>query len=298
MREITNRIINRIPDFYNRDDKSVLLSIVDSISCELEIILDNINTIINIISIDKVNDDDLYNRFGALLNLTQYSYESNSAYRARIKSTIMSNRYGGIVDAIKSTVATYIGLTNIDDINKYIYICGTWEYDNRFGSIDGIDKSPGNMVCAIDSRALIDKDWVTTKELISIINGIKAAGVKAYTTYTYPIIYDECNILIDDISSELIEITTSYVDNKKMRIYDNYMKEHIGMTSNDNVGIHITDMISMILSENEQTAKMLVSDKSNCTLHIIGSLLNRTSNVLNSSFILNKLSQSIDKQDC
>lgn len=219
MREITNRIINRIPNFYTREDRSVLLSIIDSISYELEVLYNNVDIISDIISIDKVRDDDLYSRFGALLNIYKYEYETNEMYRNRIKSTVMSGRYGGIVESIKNSVASYVGLYNSNDIDKYIYVCGAWEYDGRFGNISDIDTSPGNLVCAIDPDILVCKDWVTTDGLVNIINSVKAGGINVYTTYVYNTLYDESNMSIYE-SDDTINIKSSHNDNNYIRVHD------------------------------------------------------------------------------
>lgn len=260
MKEITNRIINRIPNFYTRDDRSVLLAIIDSIVPEIEVLYKNIDVVSDMISINKVHDDDLFNRFGSMLNVYKYSYETDDMYRSRIVASV-AGRCGGIISSIKGAIASYIGL--FTDIDKYIYICGSWEYDNRFGNISNIDKSPGNMVCAIDPDILVGKDWVTTEGLIKVINNVKASGVNVYTTYVFCTLYDDAIVDIDDQYLPT-NIVSNISENQSTKIYDN----------NDRLLIHIG----------------LVSDDAVISIDDINSLLNNNKSLLNSSFILNKLS--------
>lgn len=215
MRDITNRIINRIPSFYTRNDQSVLIGLIESIAPELERINTLVDAVSDMVSIDKVRNQDLYERFGSLFNLSRYAYEDNDMYRGRIKAVVAS-KYGGTKELIQNTVATYVGLTNTEDIKKYIKIVGGWDYEgddifhnNIIGNEDNdknIGRTPGYFIVSIDPKALYGKTYVTTAKIVEIVNNVKAAGVCVFMNMVFTTERENAIISIqEDIIDKIIK---------------------------------------------------------------------------------------------
>ena len=173
----------------------------------------------------------------------------------------MSGRYGGIVESIKNSIASYVGIYNSSDIDKYIYVCGAWEYDGRFGAISNIDTNPGNLVCVIDPEVLVCKDWVTTSGLINVINSVKAGGINVHTTYVYSTLYDNAILSAHEIDTLNIKIGI-IDDNAQIKAYDDRDKIIIS------IGLQL------------DTASISADDGSNSKLN---------TSRLNSSLILNNI---------
>lgn len=223
MNDITNRILNRIPGFFDYDDK-ILRSIIDAFVPEIEKLYENVKVVEDIISIDKVHDDDLYNRFGSMFGMQKYSYESYDIYRNRIKSVIAS-KYGGIKQLIKNTVASYINITDYNEIEDHIHIYETATYD---GVLDqAISREPGNFIVMIDSEILYNIDFVIPKQLKQVINNVKAAGVNAYTTYTFTTLFDDPIMNINEQDDLFIMVIKHGDDNANQATYDNIRKDNI-----------------------------------------------------------------------
>lgn len=194
MRDVTNRIINRIPGFYTRNDKSVLIAIIDSIAPEIEFLYKQIKQVSDIISIDKVHGDDIWARFGSMFNTPKYSYEDDIAYRGRIKA-IIASKYGGVKQLIKNTVASYVGIRDSNDVDKFIKVTGAWEYEGT--RIPEQAKRPGHFLCDIDPVYMVNHD-VSISKIIQLINSVKAAGVHVYTTITFSTDKDRTELSVDD----------------------------------------------------------------------------------------------------
>lgn len=194
MRKTTNRIINRIPGFYTREDRSVLVAIIDAIVPEIDFLFKNVKRVADIVSIDSVHGDDIWRRFGSMFNTPKYSYEDDIAYRGRIKALVAS-KYGGITQLIKNTVASYVGITDSNDIDRFIKITGAWEYEGD--RIPEEAKRPGYFLCDIDPAYMVDHD-VSMAKIVQLINGVKAAGVHVYTTISYSTDKDRTYLHITD----------------------------------------------------------------------------------------------------
>lgn len=199
MREMTNRIINRIPNFYTREDRSVLVTLIESIVPEIEHLYENTKQVAAMISIDKVYPQDIWKRFGSLFNLYQYSYEDDETYRARVKA-VVSIKYGGIKSIIKNTVAGYVGITNTNDIDRGIQIIGAWEYD---GPLPDMVRRPGYFLCIIDEK-IATRQNIDIVKLNQIINGVKAAGVRVYTTISFEILKEAATITANEQSFDKV----------------------------------------------------------------------------------------------
>lgn len=229
MNEITNRILNRIPNFFDHEDK-VLRAFIDCIAPEIQKLYDNIKIVEDIVSIDKVHDDDVFSRFGSMLGINKYSYESYKQYKSRVKSVVAS-KYGGIKPLIKNTVASYINITDSNLIEEHIHVYETATYE---GNLDpSVSREPANFIVVIDSELLVNEDFVIPKQLKQIINGVKAAGVNAYTTYTFTVLIDDATINISDKLGDAYSIRTKYADTSEMKLFDNIRRDNISI--NDKV---------------------------------------------------------------
>lgn len=184
MRKTTNRIVNRIPGFYSRKDRSVLISLIDSIVPEIDHMYELAQQVADMISIEKVHDLDIYERFGSMFNLNKYSYEDNETYRSRVRATV-AEKYGGVPQIIKNTVAGYAGITNTNDIENGIQVIGAWDYN---GSIPDDVKRPGYFLVMIDEN-LATKN-VRPSMLKEVVNSVKAAGVRVYLAVTFEKSFD------------------------------------------------------------------------------------------------------------
>lgn len=234
MKDMTNRIINRIPSFYTREDGSILIQLIESIVPEIERLQDNIRVVADMVSIDKVHNDDIYTRFGSLFKLYKYSYEDDDMYRSRIRSAVAS-KYGGIEEIIKNNIAAYIGLKNTNLIDAYIKLYGGWEYP--YDDVDDYARKPAYLMCVIDSQALWGIDDFSTDTLIYIIKNAKAAGIRVYTTMSFTSEEDRAKIHIDDEGWDR-RFIHDYGD---IRVYDEVDHQKIVIRNNDDTVLVISD---------------------------------------------------------
>lgn len=199
-------VLNRFPQHtYDPDNKSsALYKLMQSIVSELNITMDNIDRIDKMTGIDTILPDDIYSRFGALLNIKQNKNETNEQYRNRLKVSITSLS-GGTATAIKYAIASGLGINDdaiaMDRINVY----DAWEYDGDAAVI----KDYGYIVCSIDlNNGRYSTD--TERIVIESANSVKAAGIIIqFVYYNFRIEY---YIGLDDISySSLSTMTYSQV---------------------------------------------------------------------------------------
>lgn len=166
-------ILNRFPQYvYDRDNtNSALYKLIKSIVDEFDITVGNINRVNDLLDIDATSPEDLYNRWGALLNIKQNRNETNEQYRDRLKVSITS-LYGGTASAIKYGVACGLGINNDAIAMNSIHIYDAWEYN---GDAD-ITKQYGYIVCEIDMNQGIYSEEV--EEIVKeSANNVKASGV-------------------------------------------------------------------------------------------------------------------------
>lgn len=189
-------VMNRFPQYsYDPENReSILYKLIKSIIDEFNITMGNIDRINKMIGIDSILPDDIYNRFGALLNIKQNKNETDEQYRDRLKVSITSLS-GGTAEAIKYAIACGLGIN--DDsvaIDSKIHIYDSWKYD---GDEADIIKEYGYVVCLID----LDNGAYST-DIESIVtrsaNEVKAAGVNIQFIYrNFRIVY---YIELDDIT--------------------------------------------------------------------------------------------------
>lgn len=173
-------IMRRFPrhayDPDNVDNK--LYRLIKAIADELEIVTSNIDRVQNMLSIDTISPDDIYNRFGALLNIPRNYSETDDQYRSRLKTSITALS-GGTAEAIKYAIACGLGINDDVEAMKHIQVYDAWEYD---GNAD-VRKEYGYVVCTIDLNAgsfSLEDEAI----IIEAANGVKAAGVIIQFVYS------------------------------------------------------------------------------------------------------------------
>lgn len=179
-------VLQRFPQYaYDPEDHSSgLYKLIKSIVDEFNIVMDSIDRLEKNISIDTVLPDDIYIRFGSLLNIKQNSGETDEQYRNRLKTSITSLS-GGTIEAIRYAVACGLGINNDPLAMNRIHIYDAWEYD---GDAD-IIKDYGYVVCSVD---LNNGTYSTDMEAIvtESANNVKAAGVNIqFVYYNFRIMY-------------------------------------------------------------------------------------------------------------
>ena len=172
-------ILKRFPQHtYNKDDiNSALGKLVSAFAEEFNITMSNIDRVDKMLGIDTVLPEDIYDRFGVLLNISKSPAETGEQYRNRLKVSIAALS-GGTKEAIKYAVAS--GLSIIDDqyaldrINVY----DAWEYTGE-ATISG---DYGYVVCEVD---LNNNTYSTDIEevIADSANRVKATGVAIQFIY-------------------------------------------------------------------------------------------------------------------
>lgn len=139
-------VMQRFPQYaYNKENiKSTLYKLIEAIIKEFNITVTNIDKLDAMLDINRTLPDDLYNRWGALLNIKQNIGETDEQYRERLKVSVTSLS-GGTAEAIKYAVACGLGINNDSIAMDRIKVYDAWKYDG-----DGVDKDYGYIVCDVD----------------------------------------------------------------------------------------------------------------------------------------------------
>lgn len=223
MTETTKRILGRMSNIFTNNEKSILVTIIDALSHEIDDLNINVDRVYRLNNVNIANDDDLYERFGKLLGIYKYRDESIDQYRSRLKTHIIQNT-GGTKNAILYSVASRLGVNNNKELmEKYITICDAWDYTGSV-NISYCDTSYGNALCIVHPELLDEYDGMGLDELRQIIDKVKASGVNFYIIFVYPILYDDTDgfhifdedqlsMLIKDIDNEKLSITDDKFDN-------------------------------------------------------------------------------------
>lgn len=179
-------VMRRFPKYaYNPEDtNSALYKLIDAIVRELNIVASNINRLNNNISIDTVSPDDLYSRFGSLLNIPKNDGETDEQYRHRLKVSITALS-GGTADAIKYAIACGLGINNDQTEMDKIHVYDAWDYDGT----ESVNKDNGYVVCTIDLNN--NKYSAEIEDIVaSSANNVKASGVIIqFIYYNYRVVY-------------------------------------------------------------------------------------------------------------
>lgn len=180
-------VLERFPQYaYDPDSRtSALYKLIRSIVEEFNITMSNINRIESNIGIDTVLPDDIYARFGALLNIKQNANETDEQYRSRLKTSITALS-GGTAEAIRYAIASGLGITNDPLAMDRIHVYDAWKYD---GDADIDTRKYGHIVCSVDLDN--GKYSPNMEEIVAeSANSVKAAGVSIqFVYYNFRIIY-------------------------------------------------------------------------------------------------------------
>lgn len=195
-------ILKRFPQYaYDTDNKSsALYKLIQAIVDEFNIVMSNIDRIDKMIGIDNALPDDIYNRFGALLNIRQNPGETDEQYRNRLKTSVTALS-GGTSEAIRYAIACGLGTNNDPEAMDRIHVYDAWNYT---GSAN-VNKNYGYVVCEID----LNKGQYSV-EMENIVaesaNNVKATGVVIqFVYYNYRIVY---YAELDDITYATLATST------------------------------------------------------------------------------------------
>lgn len=179
-------VMNRFPqNAYDPDNqKSVLYAIIKAIIDEFNITMGNIDRINKMLDINNIEPEDMYNRFGALLNISRNPKETDEQYRSRLK-TSMTALSGGTASAIKYAIACGLGINGDNEAMDKITIYDAWEYN---GDADVI-KENGYVVCSIDLNSGTYSTEID-QAVRNATDNVKAAGVIIqFVYYNFRIMY-------------------------------------------------------------------------------------------------------------
>ena len=179
-------VFSRFPQYAydNNNTDSALYKLISAIVDEFNITMENIDRINRMIGIDTVLPDDIYNRFGALLNIKQNTNETDEQYRSRLKVSVTA-LLGGTKEAVKYAVASGLGVNNDQEAMDRIHIYDAWDYPGEANVI----KEYGYVVCDIDLNQgiySIETEAVVTET----VNNAKATGVSVQLVFrNFRIVY-------------------------------------------------------------------------------------------------------------
>lgn len=179
-------VMNRFPqNAYDPDNqKSVLYAIIKAIIDEFNITMGNIDRINKMLDINNIEPEDMYNRFGVLLNISRNPKETDEQYRSRLK-TSMTALSGGTASAIKYAIACGLGINGDNEAMDKITIYDAWEYN---GDADVI-KENGYVVCSIDLNSGTYSTEID-QAVRNATDNVKAAGViMQFVYYNFRIMY-------------------------------------------------------------------------------------------------------------
>lgn len=195
-------ILKRFPqNTYDANNSTLALyKLIKAIVDEFIITEDNIDRVDKMIGINTALPDDIYNRFGALLNIKQNPGETDEQYKNRLKTSVVALS-GGTADAIKYAIACGLGTNNDPAAMDRIRIYDAWKYPGT----DNINRDYGYVVCEID----LNQDKYS-KEIEDIVaesaNNVKASGVVIQFIYhNYRIVY---YAELDDITYTSLSTST------------------------------------------------------------------------------------------
>lgn len=195
-------VLRRFPqNTYNTSDQSsALYKLIKAIIDEFNIVMSNIDRVDKMIGIDEVLPDDIYNRFGALLNIKQYPNETDEQYRSRLKTSVTALS-GGTAEAIKYAIACGLGTNNDPTAMDRIHVYDAWKYTGDANVI----KNYGYVVCEIDlnqGQYSIEMEDIVAESA----NNVKATGVIIqFIYYNYRIVY---YAELDDITYATLSTST------------------------------------------------------------------------------------------
>lgn len=187
---------SKFPNIYNvYDEKTILYTLLTVYANRLDVNSNIIDRLHAMIGIDTTHDIDLEHRWGSMLGLYKANGESFYEYRSRLKIAYPS-LVGGTSHAIKYAIASTIGVSDQETIDKCIFVYDAWLYGREIPENIYIDESYGNIVCVVDlAYSTINID--IRDRVIESINKAKASGINVFLIFIYTS-SDEC-LINDDI---------------------------------------------------------------------------------------------------
>jgi hypothetical protein len=212
-RKIMENMQASFPHLYNvYDKKTILYALLSVFGERLGMRTDIIDRLYAMIGIDSTYDEDLEHRWGSLLGMYRQNNESYNNYRSRLIIAYLSLS-GGTAEAIKYAIASVVGITTDEDIDKYIHVYDAWEYpydiDPELLGIDEyVDETSlyGSSICTIDMSNVTNADYT---EIMDTINQVKASGINAYLMFLYGIISESAVLSRDDVIHDIINMQTN-----------------------------------------------------------------------------------------
>lgn len=191
--------LNRLPQFYNREDtSSIIYNVVKAFVDEINVMHSDNTRVDNMLGVDTTNGVDLEYRWGKLLMLPRKNNESDDAYRSRLKLSITSLS-GGTADAIQYSIAVGLNINNDPSAMARIHIYDAWNYIPG-----GVPTAYGNIVCDIDLNNM-RFDASMEQIVIDSANSVKASGTQItlifsnYRVETYTELDNLTYISLDNI---------------------------------------------------------------------------------------------------
>jgi hypothetical protein len=197
---IIESVIDRLPNYYDKDNTSQVYNLIHSIVGELENTYTNyINRLDNCLNIDTTTGTDLDWKWGNLLNVARRTDESDSTYRKRL-SGAMSSLSGGTAKSIQYAVAIFLGLADDEEKSaRCIKIYDGWRYELAEPGMDTV----GHIICVFS----LDKEDTDIyydgieADIVAYMDNIKVAGVEAHVMVEFATYDQVSNYTYDQLAT-------------------------------------------------------------------------------------------------
>lgn len=184
MSDTVRMMQSRFPNIYNvYDENTILYTLLKVYADRMDVNTNIIDRINDMIDIDSTRNEDLEHRWGSMLGIYRMNGESYYNYRSRLKIAYPSLA-GGTAHAIKYAIASTIGVSDQETIDKCVFVYDAWLYDREIPKNIIIDKSYGNIVCVVD-LAYSTMNVDIQDRVLESINKVKASGINVFIIFIY-----------------------------------------------------------------------------------------------------------------
>ena len=202
MSDTVRMMQSRFPNIYNvYDENTIIYTLLRIYADRMDNNTSIIDRINNMIDIDSTSNEDLEHRWGSMLGIYRMNGESYFNYRSRLKIAYPSLA-GGTAHAIKYAIASTIGVSDQETIDKCIFVYDAWLYDREIPDNIIVDQSYGNIVCVVD-LAYSTMNIDIQDRVLESINKVKASGINAFIIFIYT---TEDDILININDKDIMNI--------------------------------------------------------------------------------------------